>query len=165
MLLANEYGYTQWRLNFSPFDAVVSFHLSKSSLNSFVKAVSERDTMSLEEKVKLLKGYGSATEYNGSIRVSLWELVAMIQNGKDVEMTSNLEKSVTPLVKEKLLYTDSKRIVATVQDSELGEIKIDRYIKVIRISALGHKLSQSIIKKVTVHAETQLEKFTKLGLI
>ena len=133
--------------------------------NDFIKAVSERGTLTFEQKVNALKGYNSATNYNGSIRVSLWELVSMIQKGKDIEMVSALEKSVTPLREDSLIYYDRKVVTATVNDSELGEIEITREIKVIRISALGHKLSAPIIEKVTEYAQTQLSKFQKLGLV
>lgn len=134
--------------------------------NGFIKAVSERDTLSESEKVELLNGGMRVnSKFTGNIKKSLWDLVAMIAKGKDVEMTSNLNSAYAPLIKDSLVYTDKKRIVATVLDDELGNIEIDRYIKVLRISALGRHYSKSIIEKVSDHAKSEMEKFEKLGLL
>jgi len=132
--------------------------------NSYIKAVS-KSTIPFDEQVKLLTRYGSVTEYNGSLKKSTWELLKMIQSGKDVEMTRNLDVSMVPLRKEKLVYLESKVISGDVQDPELGLISISRSIKVVRMSAKGVAVSKSIVEQCTTHAQKEIQRYRDLGLV
>ena len=133
--------------------------------NSFIQAVTERTSLSLEQKVRLITGGNVSEDFRGNLRKSTWDLIGMIAQGKEVEMTSNLEPAYRPLIEDKLVYLDRKVVTATVQDDELGEIKIDRVIKVIRMSALAIYRSKSILEKGKTHAQKELARYSKLGLL
>ena len=141
--------------------------------NWLVRDISQATNLTDKQKLDLLKSnnymfrtynYSNEETVHTSLRQGLYNIVDMLNKDSEAIIKGNAVARYQGLLDQRLAYSGKKSIQGIVNDSELGNIEITKYVTYIKLSPLGSKYAKELATKGIELGKKELKRLERLRI-
>lgn len=132
------------------------------SLSTKITRSQKIELLSMNKEIRVNKNDVVSNTY---LRQSLYNIIDMLNRDSEVVATSRKLADYSNLVRDRIVYLDTKTIVGTVNDPELGEIEIEKKTRYMKLTPLGSQFAKELANKGKEVANQEIERLIRLRMI
>jgi len=99
-----------------------------------------------------------------TLRQGLYNIVDMLNKDSEAIIKGNTVARYQGLLDQRLAYSGKKSIQGIVNDSELGNIEITKYVTYIKLSPLGSRYAKELAKQGIELGKKELKRLERLRI-
>jgi len=140
-----------------------------------VQAICESNDLEENEKLQLCEKFNArngiirydlrkGTVDYVSLRQSLYNILDMQNRGVDTVVVGKNVSGYKNLIRDAYVYAKLRKVVHTVNDSELGNYETEQRVYYLKLTPLGKKIAKGLADRALTIANKELSRLKQLGI-